>query len=140
MKKLEDIPKKEVFSTPDGYFDSLPTRIQSRIVEKDGKRDHVFTFQTAWKLALPAVVLLAVGIFWFTSPSQPADAESILASVQTEDLVAYLSESDISTEEVIDAAGFNTEDIDEIAGEVYDLQNIDLEGIDLDDLDLDLEN
>jgi hypothetical protein len=136
MKKLEDIPKKEVFSTPDGYFDSLPTRIQSRIAEKDGKRDHVFIFQTAWKLAVPAVVLLAVGIFWFTSPSQPTNAESILAAIETEDLVAYLSESDISTEEVIDAAGFNTEDIDEIAGEVYDLQNIDLEGIDLDDLDL----
>jgi hypothetical protein len=132
MKKLEDIPKKEVFNTPEDYFDSLPTRIQARIAEKDERTAHAFTFHPALKLGIAAMVVVAIGIFWF-SPSNQADAESILAAVDTEDLVAYLSESDISTEEVIEAAGFNSEDIDEIQGDVFDLQELDLEGIDVDE-------
>ena len=31
MKKLEDIPKKEIFDVPDGYFEKLPGKIQARI-------------------------------------------------------------------------------------------------------------
>lgn len=136
MKKLEDIPKKEVFNTPDGYFDSLPTRIQSRIQEKNGGRESRRVFQTGWKLALPAVVLMAMGVFWFTSGDQLNDAESVLASVETTDLVAYLDDSELSVEELIEAADFNAEDLDEIEGEVYDLHQLDLDSIDIDKLEL----
>jgi hypothetical protein len=93
-----------------------------------------WVFQTGWKLALPAVVI-AIGLFWFTANPTSNDAESILASVNTNDLVAYLNDSEISIEDVIEAADFNNEDLDEIEGEVYDLRELDLNGIDLDELD-----
>jgi hypothetical protein len=136
MKKLEDIPKKEVFNTPEGYFDSLPSRIQSRIQEKEGKRESVFTVRAAWRFALPVIALLAVGIFWFTMSDDMSNAESILSSVRTEDLMTYLAESDMSTDELIDAAEFNMEDLDDIEGQTYDLLDLNLDETDFDELDL----
>jgi hypothetical protein len=133
MKKLEDIPKKEIFNVPDGYFDSLPSAIQARVAEK-GLPSPRSTFQVALKYAIAAVVIVAGTVFWFNQSKAPLDVETMLAGIQTEDLVAYLNESDISTEELLDAANFNPEDLEDIESEVYGL---DLQGLELDDLDLD---
>lgn len=135
MRKLEDIPKKDIFDAPEGYFDSLPERIQARLVkDRTFPRSPVVSFSL--KYALPAVFFMAAGIFWFTAIHRPADVDKMLSAVNTEDLVAYLDESDITTDEVIESGNFTTTDIHEIEGEVYDLNvtNEDLENI-ADDLD-----
>jgi hypothetical protein len=119
MKKLEDIPKKEIFNVPEGYFDKLPTQIQSRVAGRE-KRD--FTFVGNLKYALPIVTLLVVGIFWFyPMRQQQQDSTAMLATVNTEDLVAYLNESDLSTDEVLESVDFNAIDLDDIEENVYDL-------------------
>lgn len=135
MKKLEDIPKKQVFEVPDGYFDKLASTIQSRVTEKESRRAiTIFTLPVVLRYALPTLVLAAIGIFWFQNSGSQKDAESILASVSTEDLVAYLNDSEISTEELMDAAEFDADDLDDIESEVYQLH---FEDLDLDETQLD---
>ena len=119
MRKLEDIPKKDIFTTPERYFDTLPGRVQARLENRKPALRPVFTFSLRY--ALPIIVLAAAGIFWFRPFSTPADIDSMLSSIQTEDLVAYLDESDITTDEVIESGNFDAADLHEIEGEVYDL-------------------
>lgn len=137
--KLEDIPKKEIFNVPEGYFDGLPSKIQARIdAQKTGQQES-FVFKYKLQYALPMVAILALGIFWFSQFSQTTDAESLLASVETEDLIAYLGESEITTDDVLNHVEFNSEDLEEIESEVYELQ-LDDELLDRDLNELDLEN
>ena len=137
MKKLEDIPKKEVFNVPDGYFDKLPGIIQARVAKPEKERSPKWGF--ALRYALPTVVLLAVGIVWFNQTHKVVDAEQLLSSIQTEDLVAYLNDSDITTDELLAEVEWSDEDAKEIEGNVYDLN---LEGESLDDIvsEMELDN
>lgn len=119
--KLEDIPKKPIFNIPDGYFEQLPGKIQSRISE--GKREETsLVYQYKLQYVIPVLFLLAVGALWFTRPQPGIDAESLLASVETEDLVAYLNESDLTTEDVLEEVDFSSNDVQDIEMEVYQLQ------------------
>lgn len=117
MKKLEDIPKKEIFDVPEGYFEDLPGKIQKRIAGREERPAFIF----ALRYALPAIVLVAIGMLWYNNGSEDTSAESILASVQTEDLVAFLNDDDLTTEELLEDAALNREDADEIEGAVYEL-------------------
>lgn len=139
MKKLEDIPKKEIFQVPEGYFEGLPAKIQARIEAKKPFRERSFVFSYKLQYVLPAVALLAVGMYWFSVSSQPKDAESLLASVQTEDLIAYLNESDMTTEDLLEGVDYNSIDIEEIESEVYGL-NLDTLEIENGFGELDLDN
>jgi len=137
MKKLEDIGKKEVFNVPEGYFEKLPGIIQARVATPNKEREIRPVFSYALRYALPVIVLFALGIFWFNRQSQLTTAESILASIQTEDLVAYLNDADLTTEELLEDATLNEEDANEIEGAVYglELNEEDFEDI-LDEIDL----
>lgn len=137
MKRLEDIPKKEIFTVPDGYFERLPSVIQSRLAEHNQpswKTSPFFRYSVRY--AIPLLVLLAIGFFWYTR--QPGtNAEAILASIETEDLMVYLQESDLSTEELMDHVPLDATDADDIQDAVYELNfgDHELEEI-IDDIDL----
>jgi hypothetical protein len=119
MKKLEDIQKKEIFEVPDGYFEKLPGKIQTRISGSISATERSFIFRYKLQYALSFIVFVAVGIYWFSIPEQPENVESLLASVQTEQLVAYLGESDITTEDLLEHVDFNSDDLEEIESEIY---------------------
>lgn len=137
MKKLEEIPKKEIFKVPEGYFEELPAKIQARIESKNPAKETSFIFEYRLQYAIPVIALLAVGIYWFSISSQPRDVETLLASVETEDLVAYLNESDLTTEDLLEHVEFNSTDAEEIENEVYDLN---FDELDVEFGDMDLEN
>ncbi|MFZ1807092.1 MAG: hypothetical protein WAU36_07725 [Cyclobacteriaceae bacterium] len=111
--KLEDIPKKNVFKEPEGYFDELPGIIQSRIAEKERKPSGAPSLGLVLRYALP---VLAVGfaLFLIFRQSDPmtSNPEELLASVDAEALSSYLIESDLTTEELLDFAQLDNEDID----------------------------
>ncbi len=119
MKKLEDIPKKQVFDVPEGYFEKLPGIIQARVASQQRQEKVRPVFAYTLRYALPAVLAFALVIFWFNRQADVMSAESILASVQTEDLVAYLSEADLTTDELLEDVVLNPDDVDQIEGEVY---------------------
>jgi len=122
MKKLEDIPKKQVFEVPEGYFEKLPGIVQSRVAKPGEERRWWFVYRYSLRIALPAMILLAFGIFWYNQPQADKSAEGILASIQTEDLVAYLSEADLTTEELLEDVQLNDEDVIHIEESVYEFQ------------------
>jgi len=132
MGQLENIPKKEFFRVPDGYFDKLPSKIQARI--ETSKPDHAF--QPALRLALLCaipLVLVAASLFFYFG--HRPDTESMLASVETADLIQYLQGSDMTTEEVLAIVDLSAEEVESFENEVYDL---DVSDADYDLLELEL--
>ncbi len=140
MKKLEDLPKNNIFKVPEGYFDKLPGIIQSRIaLDKPVEESRPF-FVLALRYAIPIVVLVAVGIFIFQNyESAPRDTESLLASISNEELVSYLMEGDdVSTDELLEDININDIDIDNLQEEP--LMDFDLNEQELNNLSNELEN
>jgi hypothetical protein len=129
MANLDDIPKKTFFTTPENYFDKLPGRIQSRITEADtgARRNRVVTY--ALQYALPIIVVFALVLFYRSSNP---DAETILATVDTEELIIYLQESGMTTEELLDNVEFTQEELEAIENEIYDPGLLDREPESLD--------
>ena len=136
MKKLEDIPKNHPFKVPEGYFDKLPGMIQARIAEKSDVKEAKPYFRYALQYALPVVVLAIVAVIYLVPPTTQ-NADTLLASVSTDELVAYLEESEITTEELLEEMTLDNESVEAIESEVYfnfdELENFD-------ELDLDLNN
>lgn len=141
MQKLEKIPKKNIYEVPEGYFDKLPGMIQARIEKKSPRTHFLFTWGTTLKYALPVVFIFIVGLIWFNqSDDKKGDFNSILATIETEDLVAYIGESDISTDELLDAALLDMQDAAAIEDEVYgDVYDEDLDAL-IEEFDIDLNN
>jgi hypothetical protein len=127
MKKLEDIPKKQNFEVPEGYFEKLPGIIQSRVTKHRKERIWGLDHRVALRFAVAVVILLAAGNFWYSRSQMDKSVENILASVQTEDLITYLSESDFTTDELLEDAQLNNEDAMDIEESVYELQFTDSE-------------
>ena len=121
MRKLDDIPKKEIFSVPEDYFDKLPTAIQGRITSKRNSWQYKVYFTRTLKYALPVIIFLAVGLFWLTNRSTLSKSESILATIQSDDLIVYLNESELTSDDFIDVRDLNIQDLNEIEEEVYQL-------------------
>ena len=104
MKKLEDIPKTNIFKVPDGYFDSLPSIIQARVAKKENT--WMPTFQYALKYALP-VLIIAVGLIWLVnSGNQSSGTEQLLTAVSSDDLMAYIQDSDMTTEDLMESLDY----------------------------------
>jgi len=132
MKKLEDIPKNNPFSVPDGYFDKLPGIIQARISESAPEKQARPYFRYALQYALPVIGIIIVALIYLT-PKESENYNDILATVSTEQLAAYLADSDITTEDILESGELDDESADAIEAEVY-FNDIDLE--DLSEFDL----
>lgn len=122
MKKLDEIPKKQLLEVPDGYFEKLPAIIQSRVTQQSENTSWFGSYRFVVRLAIPVVILIAVGTFWLSGPQTDVSAETILASVETEQLVAYLDESEVSTEELLENGMINAQDVTVIEESVYQFQ------------------
>lgn len=117
MRKLEDIPKESIFQVPEKYFDDLPAKIQARIVEA---QPH--THRPVWRYAVQyALPLLIVALIIYYNYRAAPDAESILASVDTADLVQYLQQdAALTTDDLIETVDFAPADVEAIENAIYD--------------------
>jgi hypothetical protein len=127
MKKLEDIPKINPFSVPDGYFDRLPEMIQARVSKGTAEKQVRPYFRYALQYAMPVVALIIVAVIYLT-PKEPENYNDILASVSTEQLAVYLADSDITTDDILESGELDEESAEAIEAEVY-FNDIDLEGL-----------
>ena len=129
MSKLEDIPKRDFFQVPEGYFDILPEKIQARI---EATRPRPL-FQPAIRYALAyALPFLIVALVIFYNTGSPPAAESMLASIETADLIQYIQESEITTDEMLDNVAFSADELDALENEIYEMN---LEDADMETLD-----
>ncbi|MDQ2657135.1 MAG: hypothetical protein M3Y60_06910 [Bacteroidota bacterium] len=132
MARLEDIPRKQFFTTPEDYFDDLPGKIQSRISRGQPVRSQRPVVRYALQYALPLVVIVASVVYY--NLTGDANPESILASVETEDLILYLQESGITTDEVLESVEFTSQELDALEDEVYDMHFSDIGDEDIDSI------
>lgn len=101
---LKDIPKQEVYKVPEGYFDSLPGRVEQQITEEKNGRSVRFTNWNMIGYAVAASIsLLIVALIVFRKDPASHSAEDLLAEVSTSDLVAYLQNSEVDAYEIVDA-------------------------------------
>jgi hypothetical protein len=113
MNKLEDLSKENIFKVPDGYFERLPGVIQSRVAKPEPKS----WFVPSFRLALPVVALAIAVTVWFTS-RQGVSLEDQLNEIQTEQLMTYLEESDLSTDVLTEEISWSDEDLNELEEKV----------------------
>jgi hypothetical protein len=113
MKKLEEIAKENIFKVPDGYFEKLPGVIQARVAKPEPK----VWFAPAFKFALPVVAIAIAVTVWFTS--QGVSFEDQLNEIQTEQLMAYLEESDLSADLLTEEVSWSAEDLNELEEKVF---------------------
>ncbi|MBL7852721.1 MAG: hypothetical protein JNN04_17585 [Cyclobacteriaceae bacterium] len=110
MKRLDEIPKKLLFEAPEGYFEKLPGRIQARISQPEPE---VAWGKMALRYALPVLVLGAAAVFFLTS--RPAlSPEELIASIDSEQLVAYLEDSEVNTDDLLDAIALEPTEVESI--------------------------
>ena len=113
MKKLEDISKENIFRVPDGYFEKLPGVIQARVANPEPR----VWFAPALKFSLPVVALVLAVTVWFTT-RQGVSLEDQLNEIQTEQLMVYLEESDLSPDLITDELSWSEEDLNELQEQV----------------------
>ena len=82
---LSQLPKKDAFSAPEGYFDDLPTRIQDRVIAQSKTKSRVFS--PAWTLG--SLGLAAVLCLVFVLGQSPENTNSI----SKQEATAYVNEN-----------------------------------------------
>jgi len=136
--KLEEIEKKNIFEVPEGYFDALPMAIQKRVESKEQRTFSLPSFAFSFKYAFPLIFVTIATVFVYKSYFSSTSTTNLLEGVNTETLVAYLSESEITEEEILKSV--NHAPFDFQSAPANSLETIDLEEITLDKLSKDFEN
>jgi hypothetical protein len=103
-QRLEDLEKKNIFTVPDRYFDTLPSIIQSRITQPE--RSTRFTFGWIPRLAFASVILVLLVSIWFYKQNPPNQPEALLAQVSSTEITNYLQDSDVSQSELMETVAF----------------------------------
>jgi hypothetical protein len=114
-KKLDEIPKKEVFQVPDGYFETLEQKIHSKIGEKPAGKVVPFYVEHRWKIvglaAAASIAFLLMFLPTFNQKTDVREVEQLLAQVSAEDCLTYLEFSELDIEDIIGSTP--SEDIEE---------------------------
>lgn len=106
MKKkinLEDLERKDIFTPPEGYFDKLPNRIQTRIglqEQKDDRPGYQLVPKKMYYIAASVAVFLIATLLMLRTPKEAVSVQNILAEVPTEDMIEYLEMSEVSVTEI----------------------------------------
>ena len=126
MKKLEDIPKKNIFEVPEGYFERLPGVIQTRTSAARPSPVGIPSWSRALRYALPVVLLVGAGIFWYqnNSLSSKVNVQSELASIQSDQLAAYLDDHELTTEDLVETVTWSSDDLNDLEDKVNSTLNV----------------
>lgn len=84
---------------PDGYFDSLPSIIQERAVQKQ----HGWTVSWSWQRSMASLAGagLVAALVWVTWPArQDSLGQEALAKVSDQAITAYLEEQGVGTDDL----------------------------------------
>jgi hypothetical protein len=116
MKKLEDIPKQNIFEVPDGYFDRLPQKIQERVAQPAARPRAIWA--PALRYALPVLLLAGIGIFWYQQ-NTPITIEDELARIQPDQLTLFLEDESLTSDDLLETMTWTEEDLQSLEAQVY---------------------
>lgn len=106
--RLDELPpehpmRQHPFAAPDGYFDTLPSRVQARVMQKPKP---AFSISWSWQRTTASLVgasLIAL-LVWQTLPQrQESLPNEALAGVSDEVITAYLDDQGINADELADS-------------------------------------
>jgi len=134
--KLDELKKESPFKVPERYFVELPSEIQVKVTA-DQKPQPSWVVQPTFRWAAMAASVLVLAVYFsvfYTNTDDLNEAESLIAQVEMEDLIAYIETSEITTDDLI--SGVNLEGVyfDDLESEEMLLEDIEineLESIDL---------
>jgi len=125
MKKLDDVPKKNIFDVPEGYFDRLPGIIQTRTSASTPSPVGIPSWSRVLRYALPLILAVGAGIYWYqNNSSSKVNVQSELASIGSDQLVTYLDNHELTTEEVVEMVAWSSVDLDDLENTVYSTLDI----------------
>lgn len=133
MKKLDDISREVPFKVPDGYFDRLPGVIQARVAKPSPR----LWFAPSLKFAMPVLAIVLALTLWFTG-REGNSIEAQISEIQTEQLMAYLEETDLSYDLMNEEVDLSEEDLLELEESVF--SSMDPLEINIEDLDIEPDN
>ncbi|MEO9802129.1 MAG: hypothetical protein ABJF04_02725 [Reichenbachiella sp.] len=130
---IEAIKKESIHQVPEQYFEELPLKIQTKINEqKDTAPVFVGRMQLAW-IMTAAMSIFIIGWLFYPTGTDELTPDQILASIQSEDLIEYLYEENISTEDILASIdeGFLLDEMGALESEMIDdeLSDEELESI-----------
>lgn len=133
--KLDEIEKKNIHGVPEGYFEQLSQVIQTRAVESQQSTNKgAAGWKVALRYAIPAVFLIALSVYLFMQERniQSTSPEKLLADVSSAEIIDYLADSDISTEDILENIDFNEVDFefDQETTDIVDEEALSAEEID----------
>ncbi|UXP30887.1 hypothetical protein N6H18_11040 [Reichenbachiella agarivorans] len=119
---LNDIPKKEGFIAPEGFFDSFIDELEQVIDQREQAREanKIPAVEKDWWMAVAAsiAVLLIAGVVFWINGSKDEQVTDYWDDVSSEQIAFYLENSALDTEtllEQVDLALLTT-DQDELMG------------------------
>lgn len=106
--RLDELPpehplRQPPFTTPDGYFDQLPSRVQARVTRRPRP---IFSISWSWQrtaVSLAGASLIAV-LVWQTLPQrQESLGNETLAGVSDDVITAYLEDQGVNPYQLADS-------------------------------------
>ena len=109
--KLDDIKKENVFQTPPGYFEDLPSIIQAKAMNSQKEAWWLTTLQLpVVKFALPAILVVLLVVFRGSLVTQEAtiaegSVMELMADLSTEELYTYVMDhTDVTHADLLEMA------------------------------------
>jgi hypothetical protein len=94
--RLDEIEKKVPFEVPNGYFENLPSIIQSRIPPKM-ERNQLISWSWQRSVSLVAAVSLIVVLAWISFPTRQGPlGQPPLSEVSDAAILEYLADENLS--------------------------------------------
>ncbi|RDB05498.1 hypothetical protein [Runella aurantiaca] len=128
--KLDDLERKLPFREPEGYFEKLPSMVQTHIYEQIAEKETSFTVSWSWKrTALLGAAASVVGVLlWVTYPQKQLSlGEETLSQVSDAEIITYLKDNHITQQEMEEEPQVN----ETYAGEDVLLQQLNVNDEDL---------
>lgn len=103
--KIEELERKKVFTTPEDYFDRLPSAIQQRIQAKPATVSWLSVSWMKLGVSLASVALLVIAGFWLSERYYSVNQPIVnVSDISGQEIVEYLHQSDLSPDELVDVA------------------------------------
>lgn len=119
MTKLEDIPKRDFYQVPEGFFEALPGQIRSRMDE----RSSVWFRRPQFKLAYSAMLILLIPVLAILGVNYSnSGLQNELSAIGKEELVEYL-EAEISLLDITSGLSENENIFDDIMQETLHFED-----------------
>lgn len=145
---FKDVGNEELFAVPEGYFDKLEADILSKTVDQQHAKSArvVSMWQSIYPYAAAAalVLIISIGIIWNSTEdtlNSSQNIEAMIDEVPSAELIAFLNESDITTDELLAQLDLNQLDLisedddlnmindDELEDVLDELEDIEIEEI-----------